>query len=132
MTFKSIAAITLALIYSTAAFAQGGNDPIGGIDIIVKEDPSLAPVMSVSFDKNQLKKLNSLKGKDRPTYMAKIGAQYAEEAACGEQPKGGWDRVFQKALIDNWNPDERGGSTTLRTKAGNQAFKVTFKVKAAK
>ena len=130
MTFKSIAAITLALIYSTAAFAQGGDDPIEGIDIIVKKDPSQEAIMAGSFNPDELKVLNTLKGMDRPAYMAKVGASYAQEATRGAQPKGGWKAVFQKALVKNWNPEEKGGSTTVRAQTGKQAYKVTFTVQA--
>ena len=129
-SFKSVTAIALALAYSVTAFAQGGDDPIEGIDIIIREDPSQAPIAAVSFTPDQLKKINSVKGMDRPSYMAKVGAIYAQEAARGAEPKGGWNAVFQKALVKNWNPEEKGGSTTVRTQTGKQAYKVTFTVQA--
>lgn len=129
-TFKSVTAIALALGYSVVSLAQGGDDPISGIDIIMKEDPSLAPVMNVGFTPDQLKKINSVKDMDRPSYMAMIGAQYAHKATKGAQPKGGWEDVFKQALIKNWNPEERGGSTTLGAQTGEQAYKVTFTVQA--
>ena len=128
--FKSVTAIALALGYAAISLAQGGNDPIEGIDIIIKRDPSSQPVMAVSFNRNQLKRINSVKGMDRPSFMAMIGAKYAQKATEGAQPKGGWEDVFKQALVENWNPEEKGGSTTVRAQTGKQAYKVTFTVQA--
>ena len=108
----SILAATTAL--SSAAFAQGGDDPISGIDIIMKKDPSQEPIKPVSFGEEELKKLNSLKGMDRPALIAGYAAQYAQRQAGGAAPKGGWDAALRKGLIADWNVDERGGSTTIK------------------
>ena len=132
--FKSVTAIALALGYAGISLAQGGNDPIEGIDIIIKRDalchPRCPGLAGGSFTPDQLKKINSLKGMDRPSYMAMIGAQYAQKATEGAQPKGGWEDVFKRALVENWNPEEKGGSTTVRAQTGKQAYKVTFTVQA--
>lgn len=125
MTFKTFTAIAMALAYSVTSFAQGGNDPIDGIDIIVKEDPSQAPIMSGSFTPEQLEQLNALTGMERPAYIAKVTAGMAQKSIGGAAPKGGWNAVFQKALVENWNPDEKGGSTDIRAQAGGQAYKVS-------
>ena len=109
----SILAATTAL--SSAAFAQGGNDPIEGIDIIMKKDPSEEAIRNpFSFGEEELKTLNSLKGMDRPALIAGYAAQYAQKQARGAAPKGGWDAALKKGLIADWNVDERGGSTTIK------------------
>jgi hypothetical protein len=45
-------AVTTAL--SSAAFAQGGNDPISGIDIIIKKDPAKKLVSPGQFGAEQI------------------------------------------------------------------------------
>ena len=109
----SILAATTAL--SSAAFAHGGDDPIEGIDIIIKRDSSSEAIIKpVNFREEELKTLNSLKGMERPALIASYAAQYAQKQAGGAAPKGGWDAALKKGLIANWNVDERGGSTAIK------------------
>jgi len=66
------AAISASLMLAAApALAQGGNDPIEGIDIIVKKDPSSQPIKPFSLDEGQIKTLNRLKDADRRTFVLK-------------------------------------------------------------
>jgi len=66
------AAITASLMLASApALAQGGNDPIEGIDIIIKKDPGSHPIKPFSLGAGQIKTLNQLKGADRPTFVLK-------------------------------------------------------------
>lgn len=56
--------------------------------------------------------------------------QMMKKAAEGAEPEGGWELVFRKALVANWNVDERGGSTTVKADAKGRNFAVTFVVKS--
>jgi hypothetical protein len=58
------------------ALAIGGNDPIPGIDIIVKEDPGSRPIKPFSLTEREMKQLNSLKDADRPTFTLKLIAEH--------------------------------------------------------
>lgn len=53
------------------AFAIGGNDPIPGIDIIIKKDPGSKPIQPFSLNEREIKQLNALKGSDRPAFVLK-------------------------------------------------------------
>ena len=124
--------LTLTTALSPLASAQGGDNPVPGIDIIIKNASNQAAVMSVSFTPDQLKQINSVTGMERLSHMAMVGGQHEEKAAKGAQPKGGWEAVFKQGLIKNWNPEEKGGSTTISAQTSEQAYKVTFTVGAVK
>ena len=65
------AALTLSLPLAASA-DQGGDDPISGIDIIIKQDPSSQPIRNLTLSDRQLDKLGQMKGKDGARYMAEI------------------------------------------------------------
>ena len=47
--FLKILALSAILAVPTQVFAQGGDDPIDGIDIIIKKDPGSQPIMPFGF-----------------------------------------------------------------------------------
>ncbi|SEK99899.1 hypothetical protein [Pacificibacter marinus] len=56
------AALATALMFTTApSFSASGNDPIGGIDIIINEDPGSHPIKPFSLDQDEFKTFNGLK-----------------------------------------------------------------------
>lgn len=64
------AALTLsAVAVLSPALAAGGNDPIGGIDIIILKDPSFQRIKPFSFEGSELEKLNTLQGADRSDFV---------------------------------------------------------------
>lgn len=76
LTKRSLITAATALAFSATlglspAFAIGGDDPIEGIDIIVKEDPGSHPIKPFSLTGGEIKQLNALKGADRPTFVLK-------------------------------------------------------------
>lgn len=60
------------------AMAIGGDDPIEGIDIIIKKNPGSRPIKPFSLDGDEIKMLNGLKGADRPTFVLKTIANRIE------------------------------------------------------
>jgi len=65
------AAISVANI--TPSFALGGSDPIPGIDVIIKKDPTLEKdYKPLSFGGPSMKKLNRLQFKQRPTFLMQL------------------------------------------------------------
>jgi len=111
------AAISASLMLAAApALAQGGDDPIEGIDIIVKRDPASQPIKPFSLDSGQIKTLNRLKGADRPTFVLKSIAGRIE---AGESfvPSG------MKALGKIWcGPCKMADETSVKFRDG----KVTY------
>ncbi|QCO55345.1 hypothetical protein EOK75_05880 [Pseudorhodobacter turbinis] len=77
------------------ALAIGGNDPIPGIDIIIKKDPGSQPIKPFSLNGGEIKMLNGLKGADRPAFVLKTVAKHIGED--GEFVGSG-----MKALGDIW------------------------------
>ncbi|WP_417244840.1 hypothetical protein [Celeribacter sp.] len=77
------------------ALAIGGDDPIPGIDIIIKKNPGSKPINPYSLTGSEIKMLNQLKGADRPVFVLKTVAKHIGED--GEFVGSG-----MKALGDIW------------------------------
>jgi len=65
----------MTTVFSITALAQGGNDPIEGIDIIMKEDPSLAPIKPFSMTGDEMAQLNRIKGVGRMELILKAASK---------------------------------------------------------
>nr|WP_320135142.1 hypothetical protein [uncultured Amphritea sp.] len=89
------AAFGMSIMMAAPAMAIGGNDPIEGIDIIIKKDPGSHPIKPFSLDGREIKMLNGLKGADRPTFVLKTVAKHI--GADGAFVQSG-----MKALGDIW------------------------------
>jgi len=107
------------------ALAQGGDDPIPGIDIIIKKDPSSQPVVEFSLSGGEMKRFNALKGADRSAYLAKIAAPHLAKVGEGRSEKE-WAEMLTKALGDSWcGPCKMVGETLaqdVKMKDGISAF----------
>jgi len=68
----AVLAITATFGHALPAFAEGSNDPIPGIDVIVEKDPSVVPIMHFSLTDPQMKKFNAMKGMDRSRFLASV------------------------------------------------------------
>ena len=78
MIFKritSLSVIAMTALFSASALAQGGDDPISGLDIIVKEDPSLAKVKPFSMTDEEMAQLNRITGIGRMELILKAAAK---------------------------------------------------------
>ncbi len=70
---RTFLALAIALGLSPlAAMAEGGDDPIPGIDVIVERDPSVEPIAQDPLSGGQVEKFNSLKGAERSAFLAGI------------------------------------------------------------
>jgi len=81
MTFKLFTSISIAAmttLFSITALAQGGNDPISGIDIIMKRDPSSQPIKPFSMTPDEIAQLNKIKGVGRMELILKAAAKRVE------------------------------------------------------
>ena len=81
MTYKLITSISIAAmttVFSISALAQGGDDPINGINIIMKEDPSLAPIKPFSMTPDEMGQLNRIKGVGRMELILKAASKRAK------------------------------------------------------
>ncbi len=75
------AALAATTLTPMAALAIGGNDPIPGIDVIVKLDPSGSkPIAPFSLTDDEMARFNQRKGRDRADYLAGIIAMHIAKA----------------------------------------------------
>ncbi|HHB81230.1 MAG TPA: hypothetical protein ENK83_05730 [Aliiroseovarius sp.] len=99
---RTFIAATLALTLTPlAALAQGGNDPMPGIDIIIKEDPGSRPIHTESLTGGEIEKFNSLKGKARAEFLARIATRHVLD----DGPKASPEEVqamLIEAMGDSW------------------------------
>jgi len=72
-TSFSVAALTTA--FSTLALAQGGDDPISGIDIIARRDPSQEMIKPFSLTGEEIKQINAIKDVGRMELILKAVAK---------------------------------------------------------
>lgn len=120
-----------ASFMATPAFAIGGDDPIEGIDIIIKKNPgSSRPVMNAGFGGGQLAKLNGMKGQDRPKYITSVVSDLVKKLEL--------DRSFQKdlykVLSSKWSEKSRPERITIKARSGNpkqkeQGYTLTVIIK---
>ena len=68
----AVLAMTATLGRALPAFAEGSNDPIPGIDVIIERDPSVVPIMHFGLTDSQMKKFNAMKSMDRSRFLASI------------------------------------------------------------
>lgn len=96
-----LSALMLSLTTPLPVLATGGDDPISGIDIIIKENPSLVPIKPFSLTDGQLEKLSGLKQKDGARFLSKIIADHIAKAGGGGGKVDVQDLSFA-ALADEW------------------------------
>ena len=128
--FLKILALSAILVIPTQAFAGGGDNPVEGIDIIIKE-AGLAGNQS-SFTKSEMIAVNRLKGLEKPAMIAKIAARKAKKIPLVTPPKGGWYAVFKSGLIKEWCFECDCGSTIIKGTSleTGKKFVVTIKLKS--
>lgn len=128
MIIMGASALSLAALSALPANAIGGNDPIPGIDIIIKKNPGSRPIKPFSLSGGQLKKLNGLKGKDGAMYLAKIIAKHlAGQECCGKINAGD---LIASPLIKEWcAPCKMADEISFKFKAQDATFAVTLKIK---
>jgi hypothetical protein len=73
-TALAFSATLMTTVGLRPAFAIGGDDPINGIDIIIKKNPGSQPIKPFSLTEREIKQLNVLKGADRPMFVLKTVA----------------------------------------------------------
>ncbi|MDX2423257.1 MAG: hypothetical protein QNK43_11335, partial [Amphritea sp.] len=77
--FKMLLSITLLI--PTLVFAQGGNDPVEGIDIIVK---SVIMSETVELNEGQLERVSALKDEARSYYLSEVIPPMLNKAMGGK------------------------------------------------
>ncbi|MEM5472973.1 hypothetical protein WNZ14_14665 [Hoeflea sp. AS60] len=118
----AIIATTIVAAGTTTGFAQGGNDPISGIDIIVKLDPSSQPIKPFTVGKSSMNRLNSLNGDDRAGYLMGLIAKRidADKGVVRNGTAALRKRICSKCEI--------GREVNVKFKSGKTTYSVALKL----
>lgn len=124
------------LLNPIQVFAQGGNDPVPGIDVIITTAgiKGVNPVEVYGLNSGELEKYNSMKAKGRAGYLARIIAVKMNKISEGASPKGGWQKLLQNSLTKKWCGPCKMVAFTVQAKTAkpDASYKITFKPKAGK
>lgn len=105
------------------ALARGGNDPITGIDIIIKKDPSSQPIKPFSLNGGEIKTLNGLKGANRPAFVLKT---VAKRIGAGDS----FVQSGMKELGDIWcGPCKMANEIAVKFPDGKTTYLLEIKFK---
>ena len=104
MSFNKRTFLALAMAIGLSpltALAEGSEDPIPGIDVIVERDPSAIPVAQDPLSGAQVEEFNSLKGAERSAFLAAIITRTVLDLG----PKASPDEIREtllKQMGDSW------------------------------
>jgi hypothetical protein len=105
------------------AMAQGGNTPVEGIDIIIKEAGISPPIKPFSLNGGEIKTLNKLKGADRPAFVLKT---VAKRIGAGDS----FVQSGMKALGDIWcGPCKMADEIAVKFPDGKTTYLLEIKFK---
>lgn len=116
--FAALSILLMCLTAPLPLFANGGDDPISSIEIVIKETgirTTKGQHISVSFTRRDLKEVNVRKGRERAYQIAMIAERYVTQLAKGT-PTTSWGHVLVKGLLHDWCNDCRGGTTVLKAR----------------
>ena len=101
----SILSLTIALpslALSSLALAAGGNDPITGIDIIIKEDPGSQPIANIPFTDSEISQYNELRENDSLAYLNKVIVPKLERVNQKYNYDIKWNPIIEKGIEQQW------------------------------
>lgn len=102
-----IALLSLTLAAPSLAFAIGGNDPVPGIDIIIKKNPGSKPIANIPLTDSEMSQYNALKENDRPVYLSKVIVPKLEQVNKKYDYDIKWDDIIEKGVNQDWCTPER-------------------------
>tara|TARA_R110001583_G_scaffold157548_1_gene309482 strand:- start:4572 stop:4994 length:423 start_codon:yes stop_codon:yes gene_type:complete len=123
--FKKILASAVFLL-PMFTFAQGGNDPVAGIDIIIQEASISA---KIEINDSQLQSVNALKDEARSHYIAKILPPMINKVMRGKYNEKEVQSVLLKQLLFNrCNPCKAFETFSYKAMDSrtNQSYSIQF------
>lgn len=122
--------LMVALMSAPAVMAQGGNDPIPGIDIIIKRDPGSQPIAPGGFGEKEI-------GLTYDAGAEKLNARLIELTgrtfARNDLRDRGWTRympITAKSLSEQISEGQEGASSfTYPSADGRSKMTVTIKIR---
>ncbi|MBU2966914.1 hypothetical protein Q4508_18215 [Amphritea sp. 2_MG-2023] len=120
--FKMLLSITL--LVPTLVFAQGGDTPVEGIDIIIK---AAGLSGKVELNEGQLKRVSALKDEVRSYYLSEVIPPMLNKAMGGKYNEKELQNILLKQLLANrCNPCK--AFETFSYKAKDSRTKETYSV----
>lgn len=102
MNLLKLSLLSLTLVLPSLVFAAGGSDPITGIDIIIKKDPSSQPIANIPFTDSEMNQYNELRENDRPAYLNKVILPKLERVNKKYNYSIKWDDIIAKGIEQQW------------------------------
>ncbi len=91
--------LSITLLAPGLAFAQGGNDPVPGIDVIIKREAGIAA--RVELNDEQLGKVSALKDEERSVYLSEVLPPIINKAMDGRFNETELQMILLKNLLAN-------------------------------
>jgi len=129
--------ISISLLFPSLSFAIGGNDPVPGIDIIIKKIPNPEEtITNFSLSETEIKKYNALKG-NHHSYLSKTLLRRLAVVNKQHNLAIKWDEIVHKGVNQQWCTPERCNINTkivieLHIPKDYPKSKIIFLLKAKK
>ncbi|MDN5565387.1 MAG: hypothetical protein L0G25_01195 [Psychrobacter sp.] len=102
MKLLKLSLLSLTLAVPSLSLAAGGNDPIKGIDIIIKKDPGSQPIANIPFTDSEMSQYNELRENDRPAYLNKVIVPKLERVNQKYNYDIKWNPIIEKVIEQQW------------------------------
>ena len=102
MKLLKLSLLSLTLALPSLSLAAGGNDPITGIDIIIKEDPGSQPIANIPFTDSEISQYNELRENDRLAYLNKVIVPKLERVNKKYNYDIKWNPIIEKGIEQQW------------------------------
>ena len=102
MKLLKLSLLSLTLALPSLSLAAGGNDPITGIDIIIKEDPGSQPIANIPFTDSEISQYNELRENDRLAYLNKVIVPKLERVNQQYNYDIKWNPIIEKGIEQQW------------------------------
>ncbi len=102
MNLLKLSLLSLTLAVPTLSLAAGGNDPIIGIDIIIKKNPGSQPIANIPFTNSEIDQYNELRENDRPAYLNKVIVPKLERVNQKYNYDIKWNPIIEKGIEQQW------------------------------
>jgi len=106
--------LSFSLLFPSVSFAQGGDDPVPGIDVIIKRDPSDFPIANFSLTPKEMEYQNrKMSFNNRRAYLIKRMLLRLNKINAKNKWKVDWHKVLYKGLNTVWCPPKECYKTVL-------------------
>ncbi len=114
MKTLKILLLGLSLLLPLDLFAQGGNDPVEGIDVIIRRRPAPKPIAHFSLTGQEMQRQNrKMSFNNRRAYLIKRMLLRLNKINRKNKWKIDWHKILYKGLDTVWCPPKECYRTVL-------------------